>query len=416
MKPSVLISGVTLLCILFSCIEQRQLSETDTSTPELANTFQSDLDFLNKYLEVHLLEEPGGNGMIAISPALQARVMTSSSHGPGGRSYGWINRALFESGDTLAHINPFGGEERFWLGPEGGQFSIFFPEGTDFTFENWQTPALIDLEPFEVKSKSLNKASYSKNARFTNYAGYTFEIDIQRNIEILTSHEVFESLDLNKTESVKVVGYKSTNTLTNIGQKDWEKETGLLSIWLLGMFIPSDATTILLPFKQGDDEELGAVVNDSYFGAIPAGRLTIGPGVVYFRGDGNSRGKIGLSPKRAKDVIGSYDAISRTLTVVKYSKPEHATYYVNSLWEIQKEPYQGDVVNSYNDGPLDGGKPLGPFYELETSSPALSLKTGESGTHIQNTYHFEGDASQLGLITHQLFGVSIKDITTAFDF
>jgi hypothetical protein len=46
MKPSVLISGVTLLCILFSCIEQRQLSETDTSTPELANTFQSDLDFL----------------------------------------------------------------------------------------------------------------------------------------------------------------------------------------------------------------------------------------------------------------------------------------------------------------------------------------------------------------------------------
>ena len=74
------------------------------------------------------------------------------------------------------------------------------------------------------------------------------------------------------------------------------------------------------------------------------------------------------------------------------------------------------MVAAINDGPLDGGKPLGPFYELETSSPALSLKTGESGTHIQNTYHFEGDASQLGLITHQLFGVSIKDITTAFDF
>jgi hypothetical protein len=26
----------------------------------------------------------------------------------------------------VPHINVFGGEDRFWLGPEGGQFSIFF--------------------------------------------------------------------------------------------------------------------------------------------------------------------------------------------------------------------------------------------------------------------------------------------------
>ena len=57
------------------------------------------------------------------------------------------------------------------------------------------------------------------------------------------------------------------------------------------------------------------------------------------------------------------------------------------------------MINSYNDGPTeDGGKPLGPFYELETSSPALSLNAGESGTHIQRTFHFEG--KEVDLRTH----------------
>ena len=49
------------------------------------------------------------------------------------------------------------------------------------------------------------------------------------------------------------------------------------------------------------------------------------------------------------------------------------------MWEMQREPFKGDVINSYNDGPPAPGKPpLGPFYELETSSPALSLRPTSS--------------------------------------
>ena len=39
---------------------------------------------------------------------------------------GWLNREAIASGERKEHINVFGGEDRFWLGPEGGQFSIFF--------------------------------------------------------------------------------------------------------------------------------------------------------------------------------------------------------------------------------------------------------------------------------------------------
>ena len=52
--------------------------------------------------------------------------MTSSSDGENGLSYGWINHDLIGSGEIKKQINAVGGEERFWLGPEGGQFSIFF--------------------------------------------------------------------------------------------------------------------------------------------------------------------------------------------------------------------------------------------------------------------------------------------------
>ena len=94
-------------------------------------------------------------------------------------------------------------------------------------------------------------------------------------------------------------------------------------------------------------------------------------GVLYFSGDGKYRSKIGLSPQRAKTVLGSYDAVNGVLTLVQYNKPEGVQDYVNSMWQIQDQPFRGDVVNSYNDGPTSpGGKPLGPFYELETSSPA----------------------------------------------
>ncbi|MEN8256186.1 MAG: DUF6786 family protein, partial [Verrucomicrobiota bacterium] len=38
---------------------------------------------------------------------------------------------------------------------------------------------------------------------------------------------------------------------------------------------------------------------------------------------------------------------------------------------------------------------LGPFYELESSSPALALQPGASGTHIQTIVHLYGDEAEL---------------------
>jgi hypothetical protein len=113
-------------------------------------------------------------------------------------------------------------------------------------------------------------------------------------------------------------------------------------------------------------------------------------------------------------VLGSYDAGSQVLTIVTYTKPEGATDYVNSMWELQEAPFAGDVINSYNDGPPEpGAKPLGPFYELETSSPAAALDPSKSLTHEHRTFHFQGTETDLDKIAQKLLGVSLAKIKSA---
>jgi hypothetical protein len=81
---------------------------------------------------------------------------------------------------------------------------------------------------------------------------------------------------------------------------------------------------------------------------------------------------------------------------------------------MQEKPYNGDTANSYNDGPpAPGAKPLGPFYELESSSPAAELKPGKSLDHLHRTIHLTGAESDLDPIARAVFGVSLAEIKSA---
>lgn len=372
-------------------------------------TFGDDVKFLSAHVETIVLSDATGQAQVAVVPAYQGRVMTSTTGGAAGPSFGFINRELIASGKFLPHMNAFGGEDRFWLGPEGGQFALFFKKGDPFDLEHWQTPAMMDTEPFALVSKTSDSATFRKDATLVNYSGTEFSVRIDRQVKLIDPKRAAELLGLKDVGGAKLVAYETINTLTNTGKAAWTKETGLPSIWILGMFNPSPQTTIMIPIVKGPESELGPKVNDAYFGKVPAERLRVEDDKLFFSGDGQYRSKIGISPRRAKPIAGSYDAGGKVLTLVQFNQPKGATDYVNSMWEIQKEPYAGDTVNSYNDGPPSpGAKPLGPFYELETSSPAAALKPGESITHISRTYHFQGDETALGAISVKNLDISVK--------
>jgi hypothetical protein len=243
-----------------------------------------------------------------------------------------------------------------------------------------------------------------------NHFGTELHIHVDRRVRLLSATEVAGHLGRALPEGASAVGYESENTITNTGNAAWSKKTGLPSVWILGMFQPSPTTTVVLPFKAGPEKALGKIVNDAYFGKIPAARLKVGGNALLFSGDGRERGKIGIPAPRALPVAGSYDAANSVLTLVQYTLPNRGSY-VNSMWEEQKDPFGGDVVNSYNDGPpAPGKKPLGPFYELETSSPGAELSPGKSLTHVHRTLHVEGPPAALDPIAKQQLGVGLAEI------
>ena len=376
-------------------------------------TFDDDVAFLRQHAVVVVLGEAPG-ARVAVVPAWQGRVMTSTVGGLAPASYGWINRELIASRQLQPHMNTFGGEDRLWLGPEGGQFSIFFKKGDPFDFEHWQTPPLIDTEAYAVTARGPEHVSFRREGRLVNYSGTAFDLRIDRTVRLLEPAAAARELGVELTPATKLVAFASENTITNTGAKPWTREQGLLSIWILGMFKPAPRTTAVIPYRAGSEAERGPLVNDAYFGKVPPDRLAVRDRVLFFRGDGQHRSKIGLSPQRATDVLGSYDPDAGVLTIVTYTRPPDATDYVNSMWEIQKEPYGGDVVNSYNDGPpAPGAKPLGPFYELETSSPAVALARGGSLSHTHRTFHFRGEGKVLDSLARRLLGVGLDEIEKA---
>ncbi len=398
-------SGVTALALFSSGL---------AITNSEAASFGEDSAFLRQHTKLIVLSDQHGSGRVAIAPAWQGRVMTSSSGGDAGLSYGWINRDLIASGKLQPHINVFGGEDRFWLGPEGGQFSIFFARGAKFELADWFTPAPLDTMAYDVVKQTGSSATFCAQFGLTNYSGTRFEVNVEREVKLLPAGSAWKALGVKSPPTLNLVAYESNNKIRNAGGEPWRKETGLLSVWILGMFNPGPLTTIVVPIKAGDEAALGKKVVSDYFGQIPPDRLVVRDNVIFFSGDGQFRSKIGINPRRSKAVLGSYDAANKVLTVVQFTQPEGVTDYVNSQWKIQDQPFGGDVANSYNDGaPSPGAKPLGPFYELESSSPAAALKPGKSLTHVHRTFHLSGSEAALDKVSRAALGVPLADIANA---
>ena len=356
--------------------------------------YTSDKAFLQQYLNIVELQQ--GKQRLLLSPDLQGRVLTSTASGKKGYSFGWLNYDLISSGKHLPHCNNWGGEDRFWLGPEGGQFSLFFKQGTHFAFEDWQTPALIDTATWQLTGQSQTTATFSKETTLENCSGTLLSCRLEREVILEEKNEALP-------EGIESISFRTENRLTNTGNFEWTSMTGMPSIWMLGQFIPSENNTIIIPYRPSDK----AAINDRYFGKIGDDRLIDTGKVLLFKADGKKRGKIGIPPEMVLPLAGAYDASNHILTIIEFSVPDQPKAYVNSMWEYQQEPFRGDVMNAYNDGPLEDGSILGPFYELESSSPAAALKPGETLTHIPSTQHYTGSPEALDDIAKKYLNYSI---------
>ena len=388
-------------------------------------TFDEDLAFLNAHGKTLVLGDPDG-AKVALSAQYQGRVMTSAVSGSG-RSLGWINRSFIESGKTGTQFDNYGGEDRFWLGPEGGQFGLYFAPGKPFAFDEWQTPHALQEGTWTIADEKPDHVVFTRTMKVKSWAGTELEVAVERTARLLSREDAKKLLGVSLASAKEGLGYvafETKNKISNASKVPWKKESGLPSIWILAMFAPASDAHVVIPFERsapgapgtrGDQDKRAEIVNDRYFGKVSPDRLTVNEekGFLTFKCDGKVRGKIGLGPERAKNVLGSYSAEAKLLTIVHYDGPKKGAPYVNSMWEHQREPYKGDVVNAYNDGPPAPGKPpLGGFYEIETSSPAAEPDKSGASTlvHGHRTFHFVGEPDVLEPIAKKVLGVSLSEI------
>lgn len=377
-------------------------------------------EFLARHTRVIELSDEAG-ARVAICPDWQGRVMTSTCRGLEGPSFGFVHRAFIEAGRPNPQFNNYGAEERMWLSPEGGPFSLWFKPGVEQTLANWYTPTALNEGAFDVVAEPGDRTCrLAKRMTLQNASGAEFDFEATREIRLLGDGDWSELFGATAAgwmagAGVNKVGYETVNAIVNRGD-DLDRAKGLVSIWILGMLDASPQTLIIMPYRPGDDSALGPPVKSDYFGEVPPERLRILPEAILLRADGKYRAKIGTSQRRARNVLGSIDFEGEVLTLVHFTMPDDPARfdYMNNMWQVpQPEPYVGDVANGYNDGPPEPDKPgLGAFYEIESLSPAAALKRGESLTHRHRTLHVQADPPTLGKLAKEILGVDLAEVRT----
>jgi hypothetical protein len=375
-------------------------------------------EFLSRHTRlVELVDDRGAR--VAICPNWQGRVMTSTCDGMSGPSFGFINRQFIKGDKPDPSFNNFGAEDRMWLSPEGGKFSLWFEPGAEQTLENWHTAPAINEGAYEITSDANDDSYCRMQTRFKlqNASATEFDLEVRREVRLLNEADMaglFGTAAIHfSVDGVKMVAYETINTITNRGPA-MTKEGGLVSIWILGMQNSGPRTVVVVPYRQGDENQLGPVVKSDYFGHVPPERLKITPEAILFLADGEYRAKIGTSQRRAKNLAGSIDFAAGVLTLVSFSMPGDpaACDYMNNIWGAEApDPYVGDVANAYNDGPPQpGAKAMGAFYEIESLSPALDLATNESLVHHHRTLHIRANKRTLSKLAKEILGVELETV------
>ncbi len=169
-------------------------------------TYGDTVSFLAKHTKV--VELTDGDARVAICPEWQGRVMTSTCGGPNGQSFGFVNDEFINAGKPNLHFNNYGGEERLWLSPEGGQFSLWFAPGKlgkEQNLDNWFTPPALNAGAWAWRFRESapppsgstigTKMPPMKVAmKLKNTSGTDFHLDVSRRVHILAKDDIKQIL------------------------------------------------------------------------------------------------------------------------------------------------------------------------------------------------------------------------------
>ncbi len=357
-----------------------------------------------------LLGDPTNRGGLVVAPGLVGRVMCSTFDSSTGEANAWINQEAIQKGRVDPVFNNFGGEERFWFAPEGGPFGLMFGQKKS-SFENYLVQDGMTSLSYQVVGKDERSVTLKAEMILSNGSRTKFNLRVERRISLLRSNPY--ALEL--SGAVDSVAFQSDNVVTNIGTSPWIRESGTLAMWCLGQFLEHPQLSVIVPVRPAVGLSPSPPTVDEYFkdfclgGSFPAECRVNFEGCVLLKADGKVRGKIGVKKERATGRLGSYNPNNDHLILVDhdfYPESDYATGY----WRSYTDAFDGDALSVYIDGPEKVGGPTGLSYELETMSPALFLKPGESFAYRNRTFHIRSRRESVGSVCKRFLKAEIDQM------
>ena len=350
---------------------------------------------------------------VLVAPSLVGRVMGTTLAGDRGEILGWINVPAIEKGMVDPVFNNFGGEERFWFAPEGGQFGLNLG-GHVSGWQYYQVQDAFNTQPFRVLKAETNLLTMSSRMKLINARRARFDFEVTRTVRILDDCPYTLGYD----NKVDFVGFETVNISRHAAKTPVPRAHGALAMFCLTQFLAHPRLVIIVPFRPGSARLLGPPVRKDYWkdfcahGALPRHRYHIDKCFALMKGDGKLRGKFGVGRRRAVPRLASLDLDTNELIIVDcdfYPELE----YVGSYWRRMQNPYDGDALSVSYEGPDDAGR-SGQSYELETLSPALLLQPGQALSHRNRIYHLFGPAAAINQICRRYFGAD-RAVIERFD-
>ena len=162
---------------------------------------------------------------------------------------------------------------------------------------------------------------------------------------------------------------------------------------------------------------LGPVVNDAYFGKVPSDRLRVKGPVIFFRGDGQYRSKIGLSPSRARSVAGSYDgrAARADARPVHASgrRRAHTSTRCGKCSASRSKETSSTATTTVRRRQASRRSVRSTSWKRRRRRSAS--RPTQQHTHVHRTFHLVGPAGDLDRIARATLGVGLGEIRNAFE-
>jgi hypothetical protein len=355
---------------------------------------------------------------VLCAPTLVGRVMTTTYDAAQGEALGWIGAEVIRHGYVDPVFTNYGGEDRLWFGPEGSQFGLHFTS-KDQSLSHYRVQPGMNSQRYQVARSSPEGDFVVMKApiQLQNLAGTKFDLDVERTVRIVESCPY----TLGFGDHLDFVGFQSESLVTNVSSEPIRSETGLLCSWTPGQHPSGPRSVVAIPFQPGSNQALGEPIRSDYLkqmclgGTLPAGRLWTGFDHALMRADNRYRVKIGVGPKRAMNRLGSIDLDSAELVINDFDVYAEMPYIAPYWRELTPaELSNGEAVSVYVDGPDEKGGRGGNFHELESLSPAMPLKSGESFVHRNRVFHIRGRRSALDSIARRFLRTDTAEITNTF--